>query len=104
MQAIGCVAARICNTNNCPASIATQQGHLRARLNVDRSSEQLARFFGAAVELMQIIARACGHAHLSQFNVRDITTWKKAMADLTGIQYGGVGASARATTRVPPQR
>jgi len=25
MQAIGCVAARICNTNNCPAGIATQK-------------------------------------------------------------------------------
>ena len=24
MQAIGCVAARICHTNNCPAGIATQ--------------------------------------------------------------------------------
>ena len=24
MQAIGCIAARMCNTNNCPAGIATQ--------------------------------------------------------------------------------
>src|SRR5690554_6249970 len=31
MQSIGCVAARICHTNNCPAGIATQRGDLRQR-------------------------------------------------------------------------
>ena len=91
MQAIGCVAARICNTNNCPAGIATQQGHLRARLNVQKSAEQLARFLGASVELMQVMARACGHTHLNQFKANDLTTWKKDMAELTGIQFSGVG-------------
>ena len=37
------------------------------------------------------MARACGHTHLSQFNLNDITTWKREMADLTGIKYAGVG-------------
>ena len=91
MQAIGCVAARICNTNNCPAGIATQQERLRARLNIEKSSQQLARFLRASVELMQVIARACGHTHLNQFKSGDITTWKKEMADLTGIRFAGVG-------------
>jgi glutamate synthase domain-containing protein 2 len=91
MQTIGCVAARICNTNNCPAGIATQQEHLRAKLNVEKSAQQLARFLRASVELMKIMARACGHTHLSQFNADDITTWKKDMADLTGVAYAGVG-------------
>ena len=90
MQAIGCVAARICNTNNCPAGIATQQEYLRAKLNVEKSAQQLARFLQASVELMQVMARACGHTHLNQFNADDITTWKKEMADLTGIQFAGV--------------
>jgi glutamate synthase domain-containing protein 2 len=31
MQAIGCVGARICHTNNCPAGIATQKTELRAK-------------------------------------------------------------------------
>jgi glutamate synthase domain-containing protein 2 len=31
MQAIGCVGARICHTNNCPAGIATQKKELRAK-------------------------------------------------------------------------
>ena len=90
MQAIGCIAARICNTNNCPVGIATQQGHLRAKLNVQKSAEQLAQFFHASTELMQVMARACGHKHLSKFNIGDLTTWHRSMADLTGIQFAGL--------------
>jgi glutamate synthase domain-containing protein 2/CDGSH-type Zn-finger protein len=92
MQAIGCVAARICNTNNCPAGVATQKPELRALLDVERAAAQLTRFFQASTELMQVMARACGHTHLSQFDDYDITTWKRDMADLTGIRYAGVGS------------
>ncbi len=90
MQSIGCVAARICNTNNCPAGIATQNKDLRARLDVEKGAKQLANFFNASTELMQVMARACGHDHLNQFNPNDITTWKREMADLTGVQFAGV--------------
>jgi glutamate synthase domain-containing protein 2 len=91
MQAIGCLGMRACNTNNCPVGIATQQEHLRDRLPVDIAAERLDRFFRASVELMQVLARACGHTSLDQFEQRDLTTWKREMADLTGVQYGGVG-------------
>ena len=91
MQAIGCVAARICNTINCPAGIATQQQNLRAKLDLEKSAQQLARFLKASTELMTVMARACGHNHLSRFNANDITTWKKDMAEMTGIQFAGVG-------------
>jgi len=40
---------------------------------------------------MQVLARACGHTHLSEFNPDDLTTFKRDMADLTGVHYGGVG-------------
>jgi len=89
IQAIGCVAARMCNTNNCPAGIATQKPELRAKLNVEKSANQLARFFEASVELMQVMARACGHDHLQKFNRDDLTTWNRDMAALTGIEFGG---------------
>ena len=90
MQAIGCVAARMCNTNNCPAGIATQDPQLRKRMNVEKGSARLHNFFAASTELMQVIARACGHDSTDQFNIDDLTTWKKEMAELTGIQYAGV--------------
>ncbi|MDG1332777.1 MAG: glutamate synthase-related protein [Crocinitomicaceae bacterium] len=90
LQSIGCVAARMCNTNNCPAGVATQKPELRKLLNVDKSANQLFNFFSASTELMKVMARACGHDHLNQFNQRDITTWKKDMADLTGIKFAGM--------------
>ena len=89
MQAIGCVGARICNTNNCPAGIATQKPELRARLNVQNSAERLGRFFEAATELMKVMARACGHDDLSKFNIDDIGTWNRELAALSGVAYTG---------------
>ena len=90
IQAIGCLGMRACHTNNCPVGIATQKPHLRARLPVDEAAERLARFLGAAVELMTVLARAAGHDHLDQFNVDDLTTFDRDMAHLTGIHYGGL--------------
>jgi glutamate synthase domain-containing protein 2 len=90
MHAIGCVAARICNTNNCPAGIATQNQDLRARLNVEQSAEQLTRFLTASTELMKVMVRACGHTLLSQFERDDVTSWKREVADLAGVRYAGV--------------
>lgn len=90
LQAIGCIAMRACHTNNCPVGIATQKPHLVERLAVDKSARQLANFLHASVELMQVMARACGHDHLSKFTLDDLTTWKREMADLSGVVYGGV--------------
>lgn len=90
MQAIGCIAMRACHTNNCPVGIATQKPHLMSRLVIENSANQLKNFFEASVELMQVMARACGHDHLSKFMIDDLTTWKKDIADLSGVAYGGV--------------
>ena len=89
MQAIGCVAARMCNTNNCPTGVATQKEELRQRLNIEKSSQQLSNFFQASVELMQVMARACGHSHLNQFNENDLATWHHEMARLSGVTFSG---------------
>ena len=90
MQAVGCIAMRACHTNNCPVGIATQKPHLMSRLIVEKSARQLANFFEASTELIQVMARACGHDHVSGFNADDLTTWKREMADLSGVRYGGV--------------
>ena len=90
IQAIGCLGMRACHTNNCPVGIATQNPGLMARLEVEKSAQQLSRFFEASVELMKILARACGHSHLSQLVSDDLVTWKEEMTHLAGIDYGGV--------------
>jgi glutamate synthase domain-containing protein 2 len=89
LQAIGCQAMRACNTNFCPVGIATQKESLRSRININLSAKRLENFFNATTELMQVMARACGHDHLNQFNRNDITTFDREMAHLTGIKYGG---------------
>ena len=90
MQAIGCLGMRACHTNNCPVGIATQKQNLRARLMVEKSAKQLQQYFEATIELMQVLARACGHDHLSKFNQEDLSTWNRDIAYLTGIRYAGV--------------
>ena len=89
MQAIGCVAARMCNTNNCPSGIATQKPELRKLLDVDHAANKLANFFDAATELMQVMARACGHSQLGHFNKNDLATWHLPMSQLSGVRYSG---------------
>jgi len=90
IQAIGCLGMRACHTNNCPVGIATQKPHLRKRLKIDKGAQQLNNFFRASTELMQVMARACGHNELSQFCLDDLTTWKREMSHLTGIPYAGI--------------
>jgi methylamine---glutamate N-methyltransferase subunit C len=89
IQAIGCLGMRACHTNNCPVGIATQREDLRSRLIIESSARQLARFFESSIELMKLLARACGHTDFSQFELSDLTSWKREMSDLSGVHYAG---------------
>jgi glutamate synthase domain-containing protein 2 len=95
MQAIGCLGMRACDSNNCPVGIATQREDLRSRIVVDAAADGLQNYFAATVKLMKVMARACGHDSLSEFERRDLTTWKKDVAELTGVAYAGVGDGSR---------
>ena len=72
------------------AGIATQKPELRKKLNIDESSARLTRFFNASVDLMKILARACGHDHLNKLSINDLITWKKEMSELSGVSFGGI--------------
>lgn len=90
LQAIGCVGMRACGTNNCPVGIATQQQHLRDRLPVQQAAQRLARFLESTVDLMAVLARACGHRRLADFDLKDLVTFERDMAYLSGVPYAGV--------------
>jgi glutamate synthase domain-containing protein 2 len=90
LQAIGCLGMRACSSNNCPVGIATQKESLRSRLIIDASAEQLKNFFLASRDLIKVIARACGHADVSEFEVDDLSTISYDMHRLTGIRFAGV--------------
>lgn len=89
MQAVGCISARICNTNRCPTGITTQNPELRKRLNADMGARRLTTFLDASIQLMKVMARACAHNQLSQFNKNDISSWHKELAELAGIEWSG---------------
>ena len=91
IQAIGCLGMRACNTDNGPVGIATQKPGLRSRLVVEESARRLHEFLTSAVHLMTVLARACGHERLDQFELADLTTFDREMAHLAGVAYGGVG-------------
>lgn len=90
IQAIGCLGMRACHTNNCPVGIATQKDHLRARLIIEASAQQLHRFFDASNELLKVVARSCGHNATHQFNKEDLSTFNRDIHHLTGIAYAGI--------------
>ncbi len=90
LQAIGCLGMRACHTNNCPVGIATQREDLRARLIVEESAKRLERYLTSTVDLMRILARACGHDHFRRFTPDDLCSWKRETAELAGIRFAGV--------------
>ncbi len=90
LQAIGCLGMRACQSNNCPVGIATQKNHLRQRLIIESSANQLNNFFRATNDLIKVVARACGHDDVSKFNHNDLTTLNYNIHRLTGIPFSGL--------------
>ena len=66
----------MCTSSNCPVGIATQKPDLSERLKVQVGANRLARFLVTSVELMQVRARACGHASLSDFGPDNLSCRK----------------------------
>jgi hypothetical protein len=57
---------------------------------IEPAAARLDRFLRATVELMRVLARACGHRHLRDLSADDLTTFKPEVAALTGVRFGGV--------------
>lgn len=90
LQAIGCLGMRACDSNNCPVGIASQKEHLRQRLIIEASANQLNNFFRASNDLIKVIAKSCGHDDISKFNHNDLSTFDFDLHRLTGINYAGI--------------
>jgi len=71
------------------AKALAQKPELRKRLKIDVAAKRLATFFEATTELMQVMARACGHDHLNKFNKDDLASWDRTLAELAGIEWSG---------------
>ena len=62
------------------------------RQGPDQLRERLSTFIHNSIILMNVMARACGHASFSDFHISNLTTWHPSMAEISGVQYSGYTA------------
>ncbi|WP_417735638.1 FMN-binding glutamate synthase family protein [Rosistilla oblonga] len=72
MLAIGCIQARKCHTDHCPAGVATQNRWLQAGLDVDDKAKRMTRYIQSFRKELLSLSYACGYQHPCQFNGREI--------------------------------
>jgi len=92
------IIARLQSPSQIASSILISEGEnqkvefketLRSRLIVEASAQQLYNFFTASNDLIKVVARAAGHAHIRGFSNNDLSTFSWDMHRLTGIRYAG---------------
>ncbi len=59
---------------NCPYGIATQDGKLRKRLDVQQAGTRVANFITAATEELKSIARICGKSTVADLSRDDLVS------------------------------
>jgi glutamate synthase domain-containing protein 2 len=83
--ALGCRYLRECHLGTCPYGIATQNGKLRRRLNVEEGARRAANFIRATTEETKIITRICGKASIHELNRSDLASLSPELSRITGV-------------------
>ena len=83
--ALGCTYLRQCHLDSCPYGIATQDGKLRKRLDVNKGAERVANFIKAATEEVKSIARICGKSSIHDLSRDDLVSLDKELSRITHI-------------------
>jgi len=86
--ALGCTYLRQCHLGNCPYGIATQDGKLRKRLDVEKGGRRVANFINAATEEVKSIARICGKTSIHDLGRDDLVALNPELSRITGIPMG----------------
>jgi len=68
MVALGCVQSLVCNTNECPVGVATQNPTLAKGLVVSNKAERIARFQQTTVKATSEIISSAGLEHPNELN------------------------------------
>ena len=87
LMAIGCQQYKVCHTGNCPMGITTQDPLLRARLDVERSAQQLANFLKVSTEEIKEFARLTGRDDVHGLEVTDLVTYDSEISGHTDIEH-----------------
>ena len=85
--AAGCQQYRLCDSGSCPGGIATQDPELRARLDIDVATKQVANFLNVSLAELQSFARLTGHKHIHDLNIDDLCTINREISDFTDIAH-----------------
>ena len=72
MLSIGCIHAQLCNTNTCPAGIATQNKHLMKGLDPADKSERAANYHKNTIHAFLELMAATGAKHPSELSTDNI--------------------------------
>jgi glutamate synthase domain-containing protein 2 len=72
MMSIGCIQAQVCQTNRCPAGVATQSKWLQAGIDVPLKSDRFYHYIKAFRKEILELAMAAGHEHPALFAMDDI--------------------------------
>jgi glutamate synthase domain-containing protein 2 len=87
MMAIGCQQYRICDTGKCPMGIATQNPHLRERLDIGKSAKQLENFLKTSTEELKSFARLTGNDDVHNLSANDLCTTNSEISNHTIIEH-----------------
>jgi glutamate synthase domain-containing protein 2 len=72
MLSIGCIQAQVCQTNTCPAGIATQKKWLQKGIHIPTKAERFANYARAYRKELKELSHAAGYPHPSDFKMTDI--------------------------------
>ncbi|ERJ12857.1 glutamate synthase-related protein [Haloplasma contractile] len=84
---IGCIQARICNTNKCPAGITTQDQSLRKLLDKDKAVKQFINFYNVTAKELKTFSRSNGKNDIHELNVDDLMTTNNEVSLNTDILH-----------------
>jgi glutamate synthase domain-containing protein 2 len=87
MMALGCQQYRVCNTGRCPVGITTHDPELRARFDIEASSQRLANFLRVSLDELRDFARMTGHNDVHGLTVNDLCTTSSEISGYTPIAH-----------------
>ena len=72
MMSIGCIQAKVCHTNTCPAGIATQNKWLQKGVHIPTKAERFANYAMAYRKELKELSHAAGYSHPAEFSMEDL--------------------------------
>ena len=72
MLALGCIQALICNTNKCPAGIATQDPDLAGGIDIGNKGQRVANYQSETINSVREIIASAGYSHPNFLRRTDI--------------------------------